>query len=159
VRTHRIDARCLVAGLASLLLVALTSGCATPEVGAPCLPEQIPDTGFDDREAYIESSSVQCETRVCIVYRLDGDPRDGCVASPPEEGCTPGDTSCSQGKKCSEPADVEDRIYCSCRCNSADTGFAECECPDGFSCVDLLDQGGPGVRGGYCVKNGTFSKN
>ena len=134
-------------------------GCSTPAVGAPCLPEQVPQTGFDDKETYIESSSVQCETRVCIVYRLDGDPRPGCVAKPADMNCDPTKTpDCDPGLKCADPEKIEEHIYCSCRCNSADTGFAECECPDGFSCVDVLEQGGPGVRGGYCVRNGTFTK-
>ena len=72
---QRIDAK------AGLLFGALAADGAVerdarrPKVGAPCLPEQVPETGFDDREAYIESSSVQCETRVCIVYHLKGDPR------------------------------------------------------------------------------------
>ena len=58
-------------------------GCASPAIGAPCLPEQVPENGFDDREAYVESSSVQCETRVCVVFKLRGDPREGCVARDP----------------------------------------------------------------------------
>ena len=141
-------------------LTSMAGACSTPAVGAPCLPEQVPETGFDDREAYIESSSVQCETRVCIVFRLTGDPRPGCVAKPADMNCDPTKTTnCDPGIKCSDPAEIEERVYCSCRCNSSDTGFAECECPDGFSCVDLLEQGGPGVRGGYCVRNGTFTKN
>jgi len=55
-------------------------------------------------------------------------------------------------------AQVEERVYCTCRCNSGNTGFAECECPDGFSCVNVLEQGGPGVRGGYCVRNTSVSQ-
>ena len=97
--------------------------------------EQIPESGFDPFEAYIESSSVQCETRVCMVYHYEGDPKAN-----------------------ADSAEVDDRVYCTCRCNSADTGFSECDCPDGFSCVDVLEQGGPGVRGGYCVRNGTFTE-
>jgi hypothetical protein len=157
-----IDAKRLVL-LASALFVALLAGCSTPAVGAPCLPEQVPQTGFDDREAYIETSSVQCQTRVCMVYRLSGDPRQGCVATakpaattmPAMGGMAVADTTGQ--KTCSNPKDVEDRIYCTCRCDSGGTGFAECACPDGFTCVPVLDQGGPCVRGGYCVKNGTFA--
>lgn len=138
---------------------AAMSACATPAVGDPCLPEQVPKSGFDEREAYIESSSVQCQTRVCIVYRLAGDPRAGCVPRPASTNCDPmTDPKCDPGLKCADPTEIKDHIYCTCRCNSADTGFEECECPDGFSCVDVLEQGGPGVRGGYCVRNGTFTK-
>jgi hypothetical protein len=136
--------------LALALMFSWLVGCATPAVGDPCLPEQVPETGFDDREAYVESSSVQCETRVCIVYHLRGDPREGCT---PVE-CAMGDMNCVP-KACANQDDIENRVYCTCRCNSGNTGFAECECPDGFSCVDVLEQGGPGVRGGYCVKNNT----
>jgi hypothetical protein len=130
--------------LAAPLLLLVMQGCSTPAVGAPCLPEQIPDNGFDPREAYIESSSVQCETRVCMVFRLDGDP---------QKGCTP-----TMMKKCPTEDEVERSVYCTCRCDSGTTGFAECECPDGFSCVEVLNKGGPGVRGGYCVRNDSVSK-
>lgn len=138
--------------LGSALVTALLIGCSTPAVGAPCLPEQVPEDGFADQEAYVESSSVQCETRVCIVFRLRGDPREGCMQVEPD----PNDPT-STGRYCATEDEVEKRVYCTCRCNSADTGFAECECPDGFTCVDVLEQGGPGVRGGYCVRNGTFT--
>lgn len=134
----------LTALLAAPLLFVLLHGCATPAVGAPCLPEQIPESGFDKREAYIESSSVQCETRVCMVYKLNGDPTEGCVPS--------------EIKACPTPKEVESSVYCTCRCDSGNTGFAECECPDGFSCVEVLSKGGPGVRGGYCVRNESVSR-
>jgi hypothetical protein len=138
--------------LGSALVTALLVGCSTPAVGAPCLPEQVPEDGFADQEAYVESSSVQCETRVCIVFKLRGDPREGCMPVMAD----PNDPM-SIGRVCATEDEVEKRVYCTCRCNSADTGFAECECPDGFTCVDVLEQGGPGVRGGYCVRNGTFT--
>jgi hypothetical protein len=147
-------------------LSVLLAACSTPAVGSPCLPEQVPSTGFDDREAYIESSSVQCQTRVCMVYHLRGDPRKGCVATTAPAataGCDPSkDPKCAaaaEAKQCSLPSEVEDRVYCTCRCKApSNTAFAECTCPDGFSCVDVLDQGGPGVRGSYCVKNKTYTK-
>lgn len=152
---QRIDAK---AGLlfGTLALTALLNACSTPKVGAPCLPEQVPETGFDDREAYIESSSVQCETRVCIVYHLKGDPRDGCTPSP-ATSCDPmKDKNCTATMKtCADPNETEGRVYCTCRCDAKGSGFGECQCPDGYSCQDVLEQGGPGVRGGYCVKNGT----
>ena len=113
----------------------------------------MPEDGFADREAYVESSSVQCETRVCIVFRLRGDPREGCVPVTPTQRSERRPASTSARRR----NEVEKRVYCTCRCNSGDTGFAECECPDGFTCVDVLEQGGPGVRGGYCVRNGTFT--
>lgn len=145
--------------LVSLCLAAFATACATPAVGDPCLPEQVPEDGFVDSEAYVESSSVQCETRVCIVYHLDGDPRKDCQM---RGGCvpTPGGNQCDgEGVvRCASEGEVEQRVYCTCRCDSGNTGFAECECPDGFSCVDVLEQGGPGVRGGYCVRNGSVAQ-
>jgi hypothetical protein len=147
--------------LASLFfVVAALAGCSTPAVGDPCLPEQVPATGFDSSEAYIESSSVQCETRVCLVYKLEGDPREGCTPATSVAPCEPDDkTKCpSQGAVCADKTAVEQRVYCSCRCDAGDTGFAECECPDGFSCTKILEQGGPGVRGSYCVRKGTEDK-
>lgn len=140
--------------LALTLVFGWLTGCASPAVGDPCLPEQVPETGFDDREAYVETSSVQCETRVCIVYQLRGDPTEGCIPRPPAE-CPMGATNCDPGKVCASADDVKDRVYCTCRCNSGNTGFAECECPDGFECRNVLTQGGPGVRGSYCVRKGT----
>ena len=130
--------------------------CADEGVGDPCIPETIPcdkqgeNCGFQQSESYIESSSVQCETRVCVVFKLAGDPREGCVPRAANEAT--GDP----GKQCVMGKTVEDRVYCTCRCKSPG-GFEECECADGFTCVDLLEQGGPGVRGGYCIKNGTYT--
>lgn len=149
--------------LASAVMVAMLSACSTPAVGAPCLPEQVPATGFDDREAYIESSSVQCQTRVCMVYKLRGDPRKDCMArlaGMPANTCDKSkDPMCQDNTlTCATADQVDDRVYCTCRCKApANTAFATCTCPDGFSCVDVLDQGDPGVRGSYCVKNKTYT--
>ncbi len=127
-------------------------------VGAPCLPEQVPEGGFDEREAYIEGSSLDCETRVCLVFRLRGDPRESCEPAG-ASGCDPDlDPQCAPPVLCADSSEVADRVYCSCRCDSGDTGFSECECPSGFSCVDVLEVGGPQVRGGYCVRDGTFTE-
>jgi hypothetical protein len=134
-----------LAGLLWALLV-FGSGCSTPAVGAPCLPEQIPEGGFSDREAYIESSSVQCETRVCLVYQLAGDPRETCNPATVQSGTT-----------CASKDQVAQRVYCTCRCDAQGTGFGECECPSGFCCEEVLNQGDRGVRGSYCVKTETAS--
>jgi hypothetical protein len=134
--------RCLLLWLCS---AAVAVGCATPAVGDPCLPEQVPDNGFDDSEAYVESSSVQCETRVCLVDHLEGDPRKECADRP-------------DAVRCAQPDEVEDRVYCSCRCDSDDTGFAECECPSGFTCAPVLKQGNAGVRGGYCLRDSSLAR-
>jgi hypothetical protein len=114
----------------------------------------VPETGFDEREAYVESSSVQCETRVCIVYHLNGDPREGCVPQGDVTG-DPNDPDYVPPTVCAPEDEIQKRVYCTCRCDAGSAGFAECECPETFSCVPVLQQGGPGVRGGYCVRNGT----
>jgi hypothetical protein len=124
-----------------VFVAALAGGCAAPAVGDPCTPEAIPMGGFVGSEAYLETSSVQCRTRVCMVYRLDGDPT--CVGAPP----------CAA----SEDA-VNDRVYCTCRCGvpSDVTGDPTlCECPEGYECTEVLDLGGNGIRGSYCVKGST----
>ncbi len=150
-----IERNCLRA-LGTFVAAAVLWGCSTPAVGAPCLPEQIPEDGFDEREAYVESSSVQCETRVCLVFKLKGDPRKECLTRAPR--CPNGPDDTCKEITCATEADVEEAVYCSCRCDSGGTGFAECECPSGYSCVEVLEQGGPGVRGSYCVKSSTTSK-
>jgi hypothetical protein len=154
-----MDAKPLFLLACGWLVIGLM-GCSTPAVGAPCLPEQVPSTGFDPSEAYIESSSVQCETRVCLVYQLSGDPRlDSCKPAGSVPPCTEMDKAkCPPvGATCADKTETERRVYCSCRCDAGDTGFAECACPDGFKCHKILEQGGPGVRGSYCVRAGTFT--
>ena len=153
---ERIEAKCLRV-LGTVLAGAALFGCSTPAVGAPCLPEQVPESGFDDREAYIESSSVQCQTRVCIVYHLAGDPRKDCKPVPAPTNCKMGDPGCVPGKVCALADATDESVYCTCRCDSGQTGFAECECPAGFACQPVLEQGSDGVRGGYCVKKKSIS--
>jgi len=146
-----------------LCWAAFAVGCATPAVGDPCLPEQVPINGFDVSETYIESSSVQCETRVCLVDHLDGDPRKDCSTRQGGGTCVPSEQNnqCNDqpdAVKCAAPEEVDERVYCSCRCNSDNTGFAECECPTGFECAPVLKQGNAGVRGGYCVRDSSVAR-
>jgi hypothetical protein len=109
-----------------------------PRVGPACLPESIPAGGYSGLEVYLETSSASCETRTCLVYHLDGDPTmldcdgPGCVSS----------------------AEAAARSFCTCRCSSDVEGSPLCECPEGFECVDDLIAGGPGIAGGYCVREG-----
>ncbi len=153
-RLPRLDAKSLCLVAVSWLAAGL-AGCNTPDVGAPCLPEQVPSDGFQMSEAYIESSSVQCATRVCMVYHLQGDPREGCM--PPTGVCDPATSKVPCPPTCSDQKMRDDRVYCTCRCDAGNSAFATCKCPDGFSCQPVLEQGGPGVRGSYCVRNGTFT--
>ncbi|GAB4212441.1 MAG: hypothetical protein OHK0013_35210 [Sandaracinaceae bacterium] len=127
----------------------LSSGCAASGVGDPCVPEAIPLLGFTSRESYVETSSVQCRTRVCLVYRLQGHPeRIVGTASCPSSDPTLAGTCVTEELR-------EDRVFCSCRCSAAgdDTNLPLCQCNEGFHCVDLLTQGGAGVRGGYCIRS------
>lgn len=136
-------------GIAFLGLAAsMTGACADEGVGDPCTPETIPQKGgifgFEKSESYIESSSVQCRSRLCIVYQLDNgtevpaDPRVPCTGPGVPAGCTP-------------PAALANSVYCTCKCGGPKTA-EQCECPDGFSCKEILTLGGDGIRGSYCVK-------
>ncbi len=129
------------------LLMLLATGCEAPGVGDPCIPEQIPGNGFDPNEVYIEGTSVQCRTRVCMVYKLNGDPSisfDECLAN--------GRTDCDRYATTDE---IDARVHCSCRCSTdGDSNTPTCDCGDGFTCVDdLVTLGGAGIRGGYCVRS------
>jgi hypothetical protein len=129
--------------LAVGMLAATSVGCAPSPIGDPCVPESIPPNGFDAREVYLETSSVQCRTRVCMVYQLQGRP-DSICGSP---GADPAN--------CADPVAVDTQIFCSCRCSvpeGAEANTPLCNCGEGFTCVDdIVTTGGPGVRGGYCV--------
>ncbi len=156
----------LLAG--ALLAGAVVSGCAASGVGDPCVPEAIPECGFTNRESYVETSSVQCRTRVCLVYRLQGHPErvvsegDTCTSPScvnPMGGLTDtcvidGDLETIEMGGTAAANDRAARVFCSCRCSAAggDSNLPLCACNEGFHCVDLLTQGGAGVRGGYCIR-------
>ena len=120
------------------------SGSASAEhVGDPCLPFLVPNGGFDDAQAYVEGSSTQCGSSACLVYHLSGDPREGCIPS-------------GGGTQCATAQQIEERVYCSCRCDAPD-GFTECACPNDYSCVTLIESGPAEIQGGYCVRNGSVT--
>lgn len=138
-----------------LALVAL-SGCPNTGIGDPCTPENPPLGGFLPGEAYLETSSVQCRTRVCMVYQFGS-----AIALDPTESseeCTArgGDPAICAGLPPEQT--IDERVYCTCRCSTAGgSNTPTCECPGGFTCVDnLLTLGGDGIRGGYCVRNETL---
>jgi hypothetical protein len=141
----------------ALIGLALT-GCEDVGVGDPCIPETIPcqtvtdengnkteTCGFQATESYIESASVQCRSRLCIVHKLDNgtggsaNPTIVCDASGLPEGCVRNDV-------------IDNSVYCTCRCDGPKTSVEFCECPDGFSCEQILTLGGDGIRGSYCVR-------
>jgi hypothetical protein len=131
------------------------SACADEGVGDPCIPERIPCKGvgdamlcgYDQTESYIESSSVQCRSRLCIVHKLDngnntvGDPTKLCTDDKHESDPT-----------CVPPEALDDSVYCTCRCGGPKTSVEFCECPSGFECQEVLNLGGDGIKGSYCVR-------
>jgi hypothetical protein len=146
----------------ALFLLALPlalTGCPSTGVGDPCTPESTPEGGFQASETYLETSSVQCRTRVCMVYKLNGDPTqtfEDCLA----RGESP--AACEDFPSREE---LSQRVFCTCRCGTAsgaDDGTPLCECGEGFVCSDdasrgtaagpILTQGGVGIRGSYCLR-------
>lgn len=137
--------------------LALT-GCADAPVGDPCIPEATPTGGFLQGEAYLETSSVQCRTRVCMVYMAGQGAPATLDPSTSREQC-----ETAMGADCSGfPSEdqIEERVYCTCRCQApAGSDTPTCACGSGFTCVeDLLVLGGEGIRGGYCVRDTTVSE-
>jgi hypothetical protein len=133
--------------LVVMAFVTLMTGCEQPGVGDPCVPEQIPSGGFLAGETYVEVNSVQCRTRACVVRDFrGGDPTniDG-------ETC---DREVSNDPYCFTRDELEEAIYCSCRCSaSGDSSAPTCACPSGFYCQDeVLTIGDEGVVGGYCIR-------
>ena len=131
-------------GFVAISLVWLSvAGCSSTGVGDPCVPEAVPEGGFLASETYLETSSVQCATRVCLVRGLDGDPNNL-----QEDECPQGEATCVPA------SDVDRSVYCSCRCAApAASGLPTCGCPGGFTCEEVLETGGPGIVGSYCVRD------
>lgn len=143
---RQVTAKLLI-GMPLVALFAL-GGCRASGVGDPCVPEVVPSGGFNAAEAYLETSSVQCRTRVCMVYQLAGDPRMT------REECDLGPAACAAFPTAQ---DVDERVYCTCRCDApAGTSAPLCECGEGFRCTEVLDLGGDGIRGSYCVREETL---
>lgn len=171
----------------SVILVGagtLGTGCKATGVGDPCIPEQEYDvafSGFDARQVVTESSSFQCQTRLCLVNHFQGrvscpkgQDKDG-AAPPSAQACTvpgtadavtgPVDAPVTKGKcVASQCADrtADNAVYCSCRCANADgktdDGANYCTCPDSFACTQLVaatGKGNEGLTGAYCIKAGT----
>ncbi|WP_394842422.1 hypothetical protein LZC95_35805 [Pendulispora brunnea] len=177
--------RGLLGLVASAILFTIAApGCnSTQGVGDPCRPEREYDAtfnGFDVNEVNVESKSYQCQTRLCLVNHFQG--RVTCpFGQTPDGTANPGiDKPCvlpgtvdgkivgnaANGKAVA--ANLVDRlpekaVYCSCRCanadGSTDDGANYCECPDGFTCEQLVasigSQFSQELSGGYCVKSGT----
>lgn len=145
--------RSMLNWMAAVLVGISLGACSDEGVGDPCIPEAIPCSedgktcGFQSTESYIESSSVQCRSRLCIVYQLDNG-RNGDPPADPRNVCGPNNTSVG----CVPPEELDRGVHCTCRCGGPKTSVEFCECPDGFECREVLTLGGDGIRGSYCVK-------
>ena len=127
-------------GFVAISMVA--AACSESGVGDACAPERVPNEGFLASETYLETSSVQCATRVCLVRGLQGDPNNL-----QEDDCPFGEATCVAA------SEVAETTYCSCRCGApAGSGIPTCGCPSGFTCEEVLETGGDGLRGSYCVR-------
>jgi hypothetical protein len=123
------------------------------EVGQACTVTTVPDGGFADSTIHVETNSPDCDTGACLVYKLQGDP--DCKPAGSDKLCDDGTRPPTFAPSASE---TNKRMYCSCRCDAPEGDPGDlCTCDAGYSCVPTLHDGPPGVRGSYCVKNGTFS--
>ena len=104
-------------------------------VGDPCDPP-VPDGGFLESLAYVETGASECGTGACLVFHLRGDPSPSCDAG---------------AMACAAPRAFAERVYCSCRCDAAPGEPDACDCPDHFICVPTVFSGNAGVTGSYCV--------
>lgn len=111
-----------------IALFALAAACTGDPVGDPCAPEHVPQGGFDPVETYVENSSTDCVTRVCLVRGLSGDPRPECTSGCPTE------------------QEIAAHVYCSCRCDEGGDA-PPCACPAGYHCEAT------GRLGSYCVRD------
>ncbi len=152
---QRFACKWIAVAMVAMGLALGATACANEGIGDPCIPESIPctrgdstDCGFGTRESYVESNSVQCRSRVCIVHRLKG----GALADPREICSTPPDTT-KDDPNCVTNAELDQSVYCTCRCKDGKGKKVEgCECEGAFKCVEILSRGGEGIRGSYCVK-------
>ncbi|MEY4511961.1 MAG: hypothetical protein RLZZ450_4083 [Pseudomonadota bacterium] len=136
-------------------------GCTDEGVGDPCIPETVPcnangeQCGYKASEAYIEATSVQCKSRLCIVYKLDNNTQ-GSIPSDPRTLCD----SKGQPQGCVDNEALAKSVYCTCRCDTGGvkSGIDTCTCPDGFTCEPVLNLGGPGIVGSYCVNKDSINE-
>lgn len=99
----------------------VASGCAPTGVGDPCEPEVL-DPDIAEGETVIETSSLQCRTRVCMFYN--------------------GHSFCT--KRCDSHSD------CRAEWNEEGPGPDEEDYGNAY-CEAQVTVGSPGVIGSYCV--------
>jgi hypothetical protein len=125
-----------MAGLVAVAAVAaLPTACQSGGVGDPCTPEQEYSahfTGFAMAEAYVESRSFQCATRICLVNHFQG--RVSCPlgqSSADIHPCSgPDDTSCPTGA-----CTASETFSPACEvCTQQDPTCTPIACPTGLTC-------------------------
>jgi hypothetical protein len=76
------------------------------------------------------------------IFYGPGDSRNTCDPTDPDDSAD-----------CNRAEDVEQGVFCTCRCDApAGSNTPTCECPSGFVCQEVLQSGGVGIQGGYCVR-------
>lgn len=139
-------------GCTALILV----GCGAETVGDPCAPQRPENqpcvisgasssTGcFAGTEIYIETQSLQCQSRICLVYKYA--------------------EAANSGSEAQRAARRAEHVYCTCRCGvppslSGTSQDVLCTCPESFSCISIAgEQYNEGVRGSYCVRTSTVDR-
>ncbi len=152
-----------VAPTFGFLTISLSAGCGEDAVGAACVPEDEYNPnfgGFSADGANVESRSFQCKSRICLVNRFQG--RVTCAYGQDEAGggCLTPDGLAVQTPVAPQLVGrtPDDSVYCSCRCDGEDPNAAYCECPEGFSCTEVvpnLPLASEELTGKYCIKEGT----
>jgi hypothetical protein len=125
----------LLALVAVAAVAALPVACTSGGVGDPCTPDEEYDAlfdGFDIAENYLESRSLQCATRVCLVNYFQG--RVSCPlgqsAADLKPCAGPTDTTCGPGASCV----VSDTFAQACDPCDPATDPACVPCPAGLTC-------------------------
>lgn len=116
--------RSLYVLMSAALLVWVVAGCTPEGVGDPCEPESCPpdeenpdECGWEYEEIYLEHFSLQCRTRVCMVFRYTEDINEPYCT----RRCGPGAAykGCPGGYVCAEVA-TSDVPGAGCYCTSKD---------------------------------------
>ena len=105
-----------------------------------------PKHGFDDRDATLETGNPGCDTGMCLVYQLQGDPDPGCEEPSPDD--------CDEGcfsRFCASQQEIEARMQCTCRCDAPDPDTDVCACGEAQTCTPLIFTGP--LAGSYCVNS------
>lgn len=123
------------------LLLPGFAACQPAGVGDPCDPISCPSPppenlsewlrcDWEKTEIYLEGRSLQCRTRVCMVFRVDKNYQDPVLED-------------IQGPYCTRPCGP---------------GATYEECPAGYCCMQIITAGDSQAAGRYCVKKDDITK-